>query len=139
MGDWGREPADVMRKYISSSLRWADSLVVHARSLTLQDLTKSSSVKSYLEPCPKKSVCKDATAEVVSEGYNKDWNGPADFGRESFSDISLGEYGDLIGNFATTSWTNLALFQKQKKVVDAAPTPLSDSGTAFSVIWHSDK
>jgi Peptidase A4 family len=107
--------------------------------LTVQDLTKSGVPKSYLEPCPKKSVCKDASAEVVEEGYNeKPWKGPADFGRESFSDISLGEYGDLIGNFATKSWTNLALFQKQKKV-DAVPTALSHGGTAFSVVWHSDK
>lgn len=105
--------------------------------LTLQDLTKSGVPKSYLEPCP--IVCKDASAEVISEGYNEGKSkGPADFGRESFSDIALGEYGDLIGNFATTSWTNIDVVQKQK-AVDAVPTPLSDGGTAFSVVWHSDK
>lgn len=113
--------------------------------LTLQDLAKSGVPKSYLEPCPRKSVCKDATAEVISEGYNDAaGKGPADFGRERFSDISLGEYGDLIGNFATTSWTNLAVIQDQENsrhelVVDADPTPLSDKGAAFSVVWHSDK
>jgi len=108
--------------------------------LSLQDLTKSGVPKSYLKPCPKGFVCKDASAEVISEGYNwKDWKGPADFGRESFSDISLGEYGDLIGNFATTSWRNIKEVQKQKKVVNAAPTALSHGGTAFSVVWHSDK
>jgi hypothetical protein len=108
--------------------------------LTLQDLNKSGVPKSYLEPCFEKGACKDASAEVISEGYSQGpWKGPADFGRESFSSISLGEYGDLIGNFATTSWTDIKVTQKQKKVVDAAPTALSDGGTAFSVIWHSDK
>ena len=111
----------------------------------MQDLTKSGVLKSYLEPCPRKSVCKDASAEVISEGYNeKAWKGPADFRRESFSDISLGEYTDLIGNFATKSWTDIAVLQDQENshgelVVDADPTPLSDKGAAFSVAWHSDK
>ena len=107
--------------------------------LSLQDLTKSGVPKSFLKPCPKGFECKDASAEVISEGYNsKPWKGPADFGRETFSDISLGEYGDLIGNFATTIWTNIKETQKQKKV-DAVPTALSHGGTEFSVVWHSDK
>ena len=111
--------------------------------LALEDLTKGGGETGYAEPCP--CVCKNASAEVISEGYNDaSSKGPADFGRESFSDISLGEYGDLIGNFATTSWTNIAVLQDQENghgelVVDADPTPLSDGGAAFSVVWHSDK
>jgi hypothetical protein len=39
--------------------------------------------------------------------------------------------------------TNFALIQAQENshhdlVVDADPTPLSDNGTAFSVVWHGD-
>lgn len=57
---------------------------------------------------------------------------------------TLGQFTDLIGNFSTKLWTNIAAIQAQENghgdlVVDADPTPLSDGGTAFSVVWHSDK
>jgi hypothetical protein len=111
-------------------------------ALSLQDVTKGGGEAGEVEFC---HACKNASAEVISEGYNEDdWKGPADFGRESFSDISLGEYTDLIGNFSSTIWTNIAAIQDQENshgdlVVDADPTPLSAGGTAFSVVWHSDK
>lgn len=112
-------------------------------ALGLDDLTKDNGEVGEAAPCP--SVCKNASAEVISEGYNDDSSkGPADFGRETFSDISLGEYTDLIGNFSTRLWTNLAVLLDQENshgdlVVDSDPTPLRDGGTAFSVVWHSDK
>jgi hypothetical protein len=113
-----------------------------AYALGLQDLSKGGGEAGELEYC---HACKNASAEVISEGYNGDgFKGPADFGRESFSDISLGQFTDLIGNFSTTLWTNIAAIQAQENghgdlVVDADPTPLSHGGTAFSVVWHSDK
>jgi Peptidase A4 family len=111
--------------------------------LDLQDVTRGRGMAAELAPCP--TVCKDATAEVISEGFNEgSRKGPADFGRETFSDISLGEYEDLIGNFETKSWTNIEAVQAQENkhhelTEDADPGPLRDGGTKFTVRWISDK
>lgn len=112
--------------------------------LGLQDVTKDDGVVHSIGAfCP--TVCKNDTAEVVEEGYNKEgWHGPADFGREMFSDISLGQFDDEIGNFETKSWTNLRVYQAQENshhelTEDAYPTALLDGGTKFSVVWLSDK
>jgi peptidase A4-like protein len=135
------KPGDVIEASVYMLVGSAHDGLSYA--LSLFDVTKGKGEVGEVEPCP--TVCKNDTAEVISEGFNsKGWDGPADFGTETFSDIEVGQYTDLIGNFETKTWKNTEIFQAQEDskhelVEDAAPTKLLDGGTTFSVKWLSDK
>lgn len=108
--------------------------------LTLDDLTSGGSIHQF-KPCPGGSVCKDSTAEVITEvpnGGPPAWN-LANYGMVNYDNASVtrqdGQHGTLT---ATKSWTSTEFVNVNSATTDILSTPSAlFDGQAFSVTWSN--
>lgn len=112
-------------------------------NLTLNDLTNGSFVRADGLSCPSGSVCKNATAEVLTEVPG---NGPqggqnlADFGMVNYTNAAVTSRNGSAGTLASKSglWTSADIeMVSQTTGHRMATTSSLEGGQGFSVTWNA--
>ncbi|HSX45072.1 MAG TPA: G1 family glutamic endopeptidase [Candidatus Saccharimonadales bacterium] len=106
-------------------------------TMAVKDITTGQqlihSVACSLVNCPRIS------AEVVSEDvgrYGSDSYFPlANYGKVSYSKVSITDSEPKTGNVINTSWRTLAITEQDAGIKYASVSALSAQGTAFSTTW----
>ena len=111
-------------------------------NLTLNDLTNGSYVHADGLSCPSKSVCKNATAEVVTEvpGSGPPQNNLADFGMVNYTNAGVTSRNGSRGTLASKSklWTSAQIEMVNRTTGHRMATTSSlEGGKAFSVTWNA--
>ena len=109
--------------------------------LTIDDLATGGSLHAF-KACPGGSVCKNSTAEVITEVPN---GGPpatnlANYGMVNYDNASVTRLdGVLRGTLAkSSSWTSTEFLNVNSATTDTLSTPSAlYDGQAFSVAWEN--